>query len=129
MDQVETNNKNSKFKYIKYGLLILICGILILTALLTLYYLNKKGYIYDFLEWIGEIGYYGNLVMILCIVIVNVPFMIGYGSLMFASGFLFKFKVGLITIVIGCQIGVLLIGLLIRFKYFRELSENVFFFF
>ena len=128
MHKVEKYITKEQLKYIVYGILIII-GISLLLGIVSLfiYILNYYGYIEKFLEWIASIGFYGNLVMILCILVVNFPFMVGYGTLMFASGFLFKFKYGLLTVVVGCQIGVLIVGLLIRIKYIRERSQQVFF--
>ena len=103
----------------KFTLIILILILLIGGGGVALYYLTKHGYLLRFLEWIQRIGIWGQVIMILCLIFVNIPFTTGYGILMMASGFLFQFKNGLIVVIIGCQIGVFLVGVLLRLSYFR----------
>ena len=91
----------------------------------VLYWLTITGYLEDFLDWIGEIGYWGNLVMVGCLLIINLPMTAGYGSLMLASGFLFKFWAGLLTVVVGCQLGVFLVGSFIRIPFFKRKAHSV----
>jgi uncharacterized membrane protein YdjX (TVP38/TMEM64 family) len=70
-------------------------------------------------------GYWGNFVMIIVIILVNFPFFAGYGSLMMASGFLFGWIEGVITVIIGCQIGIVLMLILIRIPYFHDRALTV----
>mmetsp|Transcript_17091 Transcript_17091/g.66562 ORF Transcript_17091/g.66562 Transcript_17091/m.66562 type:complete len:479 (+) Transcript_17091:35-1471(+) len=61
--------------------------------------------------------------MVLLIILMQFPFMVGYGSMMLISGFLFGFVGGLTTLVIGCQIGLLFVGGCSRY-FFREKSQE-----
>src|SRR5690606_24638143 len=106
-------------------IIVLIIGVLLGGGTILLYYLTKEGYTLQFLKWIQSIGIWGQLIMILCLLFVNIPFTTGYGILMLASGFLFKFKNGLIVVVVGCQIGVFIIGVLLSLSWFREPALRV----
>lgn len=117
----------NKRHYVKYAAYVamMVTGFLGLMGLagLGLWILTTTGALQYFLDWIGRIGRWGNLIMILLIILVQFPFMVGYGSMMLISGFLFGFKGGLATLVIGCQLGLIFVGACSRY-FFREKSQE-----
>jgi uncharacterized membrane protein YdjX (TVP38/TMEM64 family) len=54
------------------------------------YWFSAKGYLAIFLEWVKDIGYWGNLLFVVAFTLTGLPFMlIGYTPLGLAAGFIY----------------------------------------
>lgn len=54
------------------------------------YWFSSSGYLAIFLEWVRDIGYWGNLLFVVAFTITGLPFMlIGYTPLGLAAGFIY----------------------------------------
>ena len=85
---------------------------------------EKDGWLFDFFLWLKGLGKWGCLILCLVMVVSSFPFVVGYALLTLASGYLFGFMWGLVTVVAGSQLGFLSVYVIVNL-FFKKRTEKV----
>jgi len=98
----------------------LVLGIIIILVPASAYgFLAKFGYIQQFLTWAGSIGLWGNFMIICFIIFTSFPWAFGTQITSMACGFLYRWWLGCITVLLGVALGLSAAFLILR-HFFRE---------
>jgi uncharacterized membrane protein YdjX (TVP38/TMEM64 family)/type II secretory pathway pseudopilin PulG len=104
---------------------IAVGGILLCLSVGAFWYLLSAGYITALLQWIDNIGWIGYVLMMCLLVVVHIPFVLGYGLVSTACGFLYGFQRGLILIVVGGNVGCHVGYWVTRLLLHKRIKSNV----
>lgn len=111
--------KKRKSTLIKWGVVCILGLILIGIGSLLLLWLENSGNLTEFINWVGDTGYWGKLVLIILLAVMNFPFTFGWMIVAVACGFLYGFLRGLLIVIIGTTIGCFFAFIFLR-KFLRK---------
>lgn len=77
----------------------------------------------EIIDWIQDLGFWGNVIFGAIIAILNLPFMIGYAFALMICGFLYGFWRGLLTAILGSFCGWFPTFLVIRYSLYDKASR------
>ena len=95
------------------GLIILGLGSLILL------WLENSGNLTKFIQWVGDTGIWGQLVLGFLLAAMNFPFTFGWMIVAMSCGFLYGFLEGLLLVIIGTTVGFFFAFVFLR-KFLRK---------
>ena len=116
--------KITKKRVVNTIIFCIVCSVILFGGLGLLYWAEEQGYITAWFEWLQSIGIYGNLIIALVFVPTSFPLIPGYAILTVACGFLFGFKMGVVTVIVGSQLGILAVYLVVKFLL-KKRTERV----
>jgi len=67
--------------------------------------LTQRGYLQDFILWLGTIGLVGNLFLLLFYIVTSFPIPMGTTPLALSAGFLYGLPLGFFTVTVGSVLG------------------------
>jgi uncharacterized membrane protein YdjX (TVP38/TMEM64 family) len=115
----------NKGKAICLCILLVIVMFGVFACVITLFgYLMFSGDLLVFLDWVQNVGYWGNVIMGIVLALLNLPFTMGYVFVVMVCGFFYGFWIGTFTVVIGSFFGWLLSFLIMRYV-FKSRAEQV----
>jgi len=91
---------------------------LVFATFASAHFINE-GYLSDLLEWVGSIGFWGNILFITFYLITSFPVPMGTTPLALAAGFLYGIPIGFVTVTIG-SVGGATLAFWVCKKYLAE---------
>lgn len=117
-------NKEKKKQLAIAACVLLFGSTLLGIGLGILYWGEENGWLFDGFNWLQENAFWGRIIVAIIFIPTNFPFIVGYALLTLASGFLFGFWWGLLTVVVGNQLGILSVYIVVNL-FLKKKTEKV----
>lgn len=115
----------AKKKKVAIAIGVVLLGITMLSVgFAILYWGESSGWLFDIFDWLQLHDNWGKLIVALVFIPTNFPFVVGYAILTLAAGFLFGFWWGMVTVIIGNQLGIFAVFTVVNL-FFKKSTENV----
>lgn len=103
------------------GLSVLVIVAVLVGVLLAV----KLGGALIFLRWVQSLGPWGPVVMALALIVASLPVPFLFGLFTVSSGFLFGIWLGLLTTMVGCGLGSMIVFLFSRFVFREKVEQSI----